>query len=87
MFSTAGTGGETGDRLQQDLRETPRLHPRAAGVKVNCCCPGYCDTDMSSHRGPRSPHDGAQNAVILATLPSSELPSGEFYQNRKLSRW
>jgi len=23
------------------------------GVAVNACCPGYCATDMSSHRGPR----------------------------------
>jgi len=57
------------------------------GVKVNCCCPGYCDTDMTSHRGPRSAHDGAQNAVDLAALRSSELPSGAFFQNGKVSVW
>ena len=62
-------------------------HARAAGIKVNCCCPGYCDTDMTSHRGPRSAHDGAQNAVALVTRPSSELPSGAFFQNGKLSKW
>ncbi|KAL7514367.1 hypothetical protein ACHAXN_011548 [Cyclotella atomus] len=38
------------------------------GIKVNCCCPGYCDTDMTSHRGTRSPEDGARNAVIPATM-------------------
>ena len=59
-------------------------HP---GIKVNCCCPGYCDTDMTSHRGPRSAHDGAQNAVTLATLPPGKLPSGAFFQNGKVSAW
>lgn len=61
-------------------REEPAL-------RVNCCCPGYCDTDMSSHRGPRSPQDGAQNAVILVTTPREQLPSGAFIQNLKESSW
>tara|TARA_B100000780_G_scaffold80976_1_gene55197 strand:- start:426 stop:554 length:129 start_codon:yes stop_codon:yes gene_type:complete len=42
---------------------------------------------MTSHRGPRSAHDGAQNAVSLATLPPSKLPSGAFFQNGKVSAW
>ena len=63
---------------------TPSHRP---GIRVNCCCPGYCDTDMTSHRGPRSAHDGAQNAVTLATLPPSTLPSGAFFQDGKVSAW
>lgn len=61
-----------------------RLHP---SLKVNAVCPGYCDTDMSSHRGPRSPADGAQNAVLLATMPRERCPSGEFYENLEPSTW
>ena len=25
---------------------------------INAMCPGWCDTDMSSHKGPISPDDG-----------------------------
>lgn len=54
-------------------------------VKVNSCCPGYCDTDMTSHKGPRPPEEGAKNAVLLAVM--EDCPSGEFYQNMKKSEW
>jgi carbonyl reductase 1 len=54
-------------------------------VKVNAICPGYCDTDMTSHQGPRSPSEGAKNAV----LPSiqKDCPTGEFFENMKVSVW
>jgi carbonyl reductase 1 len=55
------------------------------GIAVNCCCPGYCDTDMTSHRGPRSPKDGAKNAVIPATMESP--PTGEFFADYQVSTW
>ena len=69
------------------IAATQVLGRECPDIKVNSCCPGYCDTDMTSHRGPRSAHDGAQNAVMLATLPRSELPSGAFFQNGKVSAW
>lgn len=59
-----------------------RLHP---SIKINACCPGYCDTDMSSHKGPRPPSEGAKNAVIPATMTG--CPTGEFFQDVKLSSW
>lgn len=52
---------------------------------VNCCCPGYCATDMSSHKGPRSAYDGAKNAAMLA-LPTCNS-RGEFVQNGQFSDW
>ena len=55
------------------------------GISVNCCCPGYCDTDMTSHKGPRSPWEGAKNAVIPATMDSP--PSGEFFSDFRVSTW
>ena len=62
-------------------RENPR-------VKVNACCPGYCATDMSSHKGPRPPSEGARNAVMLAaTLGPDECPTGAFYQDYRPSSW
>ncbi|XP_075217592.1 carbonyl reductase [NADPH] 1-like [Lycorma delicatula] len=38
-------------------------------IVVNCVHPGYCDTDMSSHKGPMPPDEGAKAAVKLALLP------------------
>lgn len=55
------------------------------GIRVNCCCPGYCDTDMTSHKGPRSPEDGAKNAVIPAIMENA--PTGQFFQNYEVSDW
>jgi len=69
------------------ISATKVLAREEPAIKVNACCPGYCDTDMSSHRGPRSAADGAQNAVVLATMPAAECPSGAFYQNMRASTW
>eukprot|EP00551_Chaetoceros_affinis_P002936 CAMPEP_0203645164 /NCGR_PEP_ID=MMETSP0088-20131115/10637_1 /ASSEMBLY_ACC=CAM_ASM_001087 /TAXON_ID=426623 /ORGANISM="Chaetoceros affinis, Strain CCMP159" /LENGTH=278 /DNA_ID=CAMNT_0050501885 /DNA_START=126 /DNA_END=962 /DNA_ORIENTATION=- len=57
------------------------------GIKVNCCCPGYCDTDMTSHKGTRSPADGARNALIPAIMDQLQCPSGELFQNYGVSKW
>lgn len=41
------------------------------GVLVNCACPGYVKTDMSSHSedAPKMPDEGAEKIVQLALLP------------------
>ena len=59
-----------------------RQHP---SISVNAMCPGYCDTDMSSHRGTRPPAEGAKIAVLLSTM--DQPPSGEFYENMRPSEW
>ncbi len=61
-----------------------RQHP---GLRVNACCPGYCDTDMSSHKGTRPPAIGARNAVLLVTTPAAQCPTGAFIENEKISQW
>lgn len=48
---------------------------RPQGVAANCCCPGWCATDMSSWRGPKSAADGADTPVWLALLPPP--PAGD----------
>lgn len=60
----------------------------AVAVKVNCCCPGYCDTDMSSHRGSRAPQEGARNAVMLALQEEEcqELQGG-FVKDFRVGVW
>ncbi len=55
------------------------------GIAVNCCCPGYCNTDMTSHQGPRSPSDGARNAVIPAVMENP--PNGEYFANYEIATW
>lgn len=55
-------------------------------MRVNACCPGWCSTDMSSHSGPRTPADGARNAVKLVKLPD-DGETGEFWQNEEISAW
>jgi carbonyl reductase 1 len=56
-----------------------------AGIAVNAICPGYCATDMSSHRGTRSPEDGAKNAVLPATMENP--PSGQFFADLQIRKW
>lgn len=58
---------------------------RRNGIAVNCCCPGYCDTDMTSHKGPRSPEEGAKNAVIPCLM--KDPPSGQFFSNFEVAEW
>lgn len=57
------------------------------GIKVNCCCPGYCDTDMTSHKGVRDPSDGARNAVIPAMMDLEDCPTGEFFSDYQVGTW
>ena len=54
-------------------------------VVVNCCCPGYCATSMSSYKGGRPPEEGAKNAVIPATMENP--PTGSFFSNFQVAEW
>jgi carbonyl reductase 1 len=54
-------------------------------IKVNCCCPGYCKTDMTSQKGLRDPADGAKNAVVPATM--EHPPTGEFFADYNVASW
>lgn len=56
-----------------------------SSIVVNCCCPGYCQTDLTSQRGTRDPNDGAKNAVIPATMENP--PTGEFFADYTVSTW
>ena len=57
----------------------------ANGISVTSCCPGYCATDMSSHRGPRPASEGSKNAVIPATMENP--PTGVHFADYRVSRW
>jgi len=53
-------------------------------IIVNACCPGYVDTDMTSHKGHLTIDEGALTPLYLALLPEkAPEPRGKFvYQKR-----
>lgn len=54
----------------KELRDTP--------IKVNAANPGYCATDLNHHSGFRTPTQGAEVSVHLATLPP-DGPTGQLW--------
>lgn len=56
---------------------------------VNAVHPGYVDTDMTSHKGPLTPDQGADAPTYLAMLPPNvKSPKGEFVWNdRTVTPW
>ncbi len=55
-------------------------------VKVNAACPGWVRTRMGGAAAPRTPAEGAETIVWLATLPP-EGPSGGFFRDRRAIPW
>lgn len=52
------------------------------GLLVTSACPGYCSTNMTSHRGHRSSKKGSETPVWLATEDISSLVPGGFYYDK-----
>jgi NAD(P)-dependent dehydrogenase (short-subunit alcohol dehydrogenase family) len=55
-------------------------------IKVNAMCPGWVRTRMGGEGATRSPDEGADTAVWLATLPDNG-PTGGFFRDRKPIEW
>ena len=55
-------------------------------VKVNAMCPGWVRTRMGGGSANRSPEQGADTAVWLATLPDQGATGG-FFRDRKHIDW
>ena len=83
-------GGSPGYRVSKTaLNALTRIFAHelgSDGVLVNSVCPGYVRTDMGSPGAPRSPAQGADTAVWLATLPD-EGPTGGFFRDRRPIPW
>jgi len=54
-------------------------------VIINCVCPGFCDTDFTKGKGPRSAEEGAVTPVYALTLPPSNAknPKGQFLYDKQ----
>jgi len=60
----------------------------AKDIAVNAVHPGYVDTDMTSHKGPLTPDQGAIAPVYCALLPENTEIKGKFiWCDKTLSEW
>jgi NAD(P)-dependent dehydrogenase (short-subunit alcohol dehydrogenase family) len=57
-----------------------------SAVKINAMCPGWVRTRMGGQSATRSPDEGADTAVWLATLPD-DGPTGGFFRDRERIEW
>lgn len=57
-----------------------------ACIKVNAMDPGWVQTRMGGSGGERTPAQGAETAIWLATLPD-DGPTGGFFRDREAIEW
>ena len=51
-------------------------------VRINVVCPGWVATDMGTSSAPRTPAQGADSVVWLATMPAGAVPQGGAFRDR-----
>lgn len=57
------------------------------GLLVDAMCPGHCRTDMGGAGAPRSPEEGADTIVWLATREAVEAETGRLWEDRSPVPW
>lgn len=62
------------------------LETEGDGILVNAACPGWVRTRMGGEGAARSPEEGADTIVWLATLPE-DGPTGGFFRDRERIPW
>jgi NAD(P)-dependent dehydrogenase (short-subunit alcohol dehydrogenase family) len=55
-------------------------------ILINAACPGFVATDLNGFRGTRTPEQGAQVALQLATLPD-DGPTGGYFSDAGPIPW
>ena len=55
-------------------------------VRVEYCCPGWVNTDMTKGKGQKTPDEGAKTPVLLA-LGVLKGEVGDFWQGEKVIDW
>jgi len=68
-------------------REIDEKGGKADDIVVNACCPGYVDTDMTSHKGKLTIDQGAMTPVFCALLPPNTDIRGKFLREEKVAEW
>jgi len=60
-------------------------------ILISACCPGYVDTDMTSHKGHLTIDQGAETPVYLGLIAANanakDVPGGEFWFQKRLCSW
>jgi len=57
-------------------------------ILINCCSPGYVNTDMTHGKGTLSADEGAVTPLYCCLLPNkSEGPRGLFIRNKAVENW
>jgi NAD(P)-dependent dehydrogenase (short-subunit alcohol dehydrogenase family) len=68
-------------RNVSDLRPTD-------GILINCCCPGWCKSDMAGWERPtKTAAEGADTPIFLVLLPESSAIQGQFLSDRQERGW